>query len=158
MLRPSADMAALVPVLFLVCLFVLLAHWLGLAWYLLAIRPMESDRAFDSLYPWYWLADRRDGGGHPTATLWVCSVSWALTVMTNLDPQHEDRQCLWSDQLVLQPLTERVFSARHLATVHSCHSPLFASCTVSTRHCSPVAPPTHTPYRPTVKAPSRSTC
>ena len=46
---------------------------------------------------------------------YVCSLYWALSVMTNLKgpPAHETRQCLWHDPLesfVVNPLSERVYT------------------------------------------------
>jgi len=44
------------------------------------------------------------------ATLYVCSLYWALSIMTNLkgNPAHESRQCFWTDPLVVRPLEERI--------------------------------------------------
>ena len=96
---------------YLVFLFVLLGHWLGLMWYMIAIAPLEEDEAFDDMKPWIWL----DDASNQPSTIgikYVCSLYWALTVMTNLKGHgtHETRQCLWHDPLMVHPLLERSFT------------------------------------------------
>ena len=85
---------------------------LGLIWYLIAIRPIEADETFDTLKPWLWTLD---DSPYFDALKYVCSVYWALSVMTNLKgpPAHETRQCLWHDPLdsfMVNPLGERVYT------------------------------------------------
>ena len=42
----------------LMYLFTLFGHWLGLIWYMIAIRPIEASELHDPLAPWLWtLAD-----------------------------------------------------------------------------------------------------
>ena len=100
-------------VVYLMYLFVLFGHWLGLMWYSIAIRPIESTSEFDNLAPWLWTID----GNEPyfVALRYVCSLYWALSVMTNLKglPAHETRQCLWYEpntDFVTDPLAERVYT------------------------------------------------
>lgn len=100
-------------IVYLLYLFILFGHWLGLVWYAIAIRPIEMSEAYDKLRPWVWTID--DGGVYFVALRYVCSLYWALSVMTNLKgpPAHETRQCLWHDPMssyVLNPLSERVYT------------------------------------------------
>ena len=90
-------LAVFFPVACLMYCFVLMAHYLGLGWYLLAIRPLEIDTSFDGTREWYWLRTETDG--YVTGVKYICSLYWALSVMTNLKglPAHETRQCLWHD-------------------------------------------------------------
>ena len=128
----------------LVFLFVLLAHWLGLIWYAIAIWPLHYDPSAMNLttaqlsdypqyngaavaaaasgkagdlgadaiqqLPWVWLSD--EDPQRALAIRYICSLYWALTVMTNLKgiATHETRQCLWHDPLVTQPFLERFFT------------------------------------------------
>ena len=50
--------------------------------------------------------------GHSGATRYICSLYWALSVLTNLKglPAHESRQCLYHDPLVPTPLRERIYT------------------------------------------------
>ena len=116
-----AYLAAFLPAACLVFNFVLSAHWLGLIWYIIAIRPLESDPSFDTLKDWHWLNTSTssfddDGApfntGYSVGTRYICSLYWALAVLTNLKglPAHESRQCLWRDELVTNPLVERTYT------------------------------------------------
>ena len=99
-----------------VCLmyfFVLFGHWLGLVWYVIAIRPIEADEAFDAARPWLWTLE--EDTVYFVALRYVCSLYWALSVMTNLKgpPAHETRQCLWHEpehSFMVNPLAERVYT------------------------------------------------
>ena len=98
----------------LMYLFVLCGHFLGLIWYVIAVRPLEADEQYDSLEPWLWTLEESKSA-YFVALRYVCSLHWALSVMTNLKglPAHETRQCLWHEpnvSFVLNPLAERVFS------------------------------------------------
>ena len=100
-------------VCYLMYLFVLFGHWLGLIWYIIAVRPIEDSKEYDTLKPWLWTIS--DGGAYYVALQYVCALYWALSVMTNLKgpPAHETRQCLWHDPLesfIVNPLSERVFT------------------------------------------------
>ena len=57
-------------------LFVLFGRWLGLMWYSIAIRPIESTSEFDNLAPWLWTID----GNEPyfVALRYVCSLLGTL--------------------------------------------------------------------------------
>ena len=80
--------------------------------YRIAIYPLMEDttnpariaRHSELNRPWLWI----DEGPYDTATLYVCSVYWALSVMTNLKGinAHESRRCLYRDPLVPAPLRE----------------------------------------------------
>lgn len=50
--------------------------------------------------------------GYRVGVQYICSLYWALSVMTNLKglPAHESRQCLWYDPLVREPLGERCYT------------------------------------------------
>ncbi|KAL1507442.1 hypothetical protein AB1Y20_008280 [Prymnesium parvum] len=91
----------------LIASFILLAHWFGLAFTSLAIRPLI--RSGDTSYPWWWLSGQPEQFvGH----LYVCGVYWALTVMTNLKPLSgtEARNCYYATPLTQRPIEERVFT------------------------------------------------
>ena len=101
-------------VCYLMYLFVLCGHFLGLIWYVIAIRPIEDDATYDSLEPWLWTVEESQSA-YFVALRYVCSLHWALSVMTNLKGinAHETRQCLFfepSVSFVLRPLAERIFS------------------------------------------------
>ena len=84
----------------------------GLVWYLIAVRPLEIDESFDGAQQWFWLQPAPFSAAYVVGVRYVCSLYWALGVMTNLKglPAHETRQCLWHDPLVTNPLAERVFT------------------------------------------------
>lgn len=44
-------------VMYLMYLFTLFGHWLGLIWYIIAVRPIEATEVFDSARPWLWTLD-----------------------------------------------------------------------------------------------------
>lgn len=101
-------LAVFLPVAMLMYLFVLMAHYLGLVWYMISIRPMEADEEYDSLRPWFWT----EGSAYSAAVQYICALYWALSVMTNLKglPAHESRQCLYSNPEVYRPLEERIYT------------------------------------------------
>ncbi len=88
--------------------FIVFAHYLGCFWYAIVIWPLQDDPSVQSMEEWMWI----DENPYDTATLYVCSLYWALAVMTNLKGinAHESRQCLWRDPLVLVPLQERLYT------------------------------------------------
>ena len=61
-----------------------------------------------TLRPWLW----HNETAHDSAALYVCSLYWALAVMTNLKgpSAHESRRCLHDEPLVLTPLRERLYT------------------------------------------------
>jgi hypothetical protein len=56
-------------IMYLMYLFILCGHWLGLVWYMIAIRPLEADEKFDSLRPWLWTLE--DDGAYFVAQRWA---------------------------------------------------------------------------------------
>lgn len=109
----SLNGANFLRIVYLIYLFILCGHWLGLVWYALAIRPIEASPAFDSLRPWLWTLE--EDSNYFVALRYVCSLYWALSVMTNLKgpPAHETRQCLWHEpetSFMVNPLGERVYT------------------------------------------------
>ena len=44
-------------IVYLMYMFILCGHWLGLIWYSIAIRPLEADELYDSFKPWLWTLD-----------------------------------------------------------------------------------------------------
>jgi hypothetical protein len=56
-------------VMSLMYLFTLFGHWLGLVWYTIAIRPIETSETYDSLAPWLWTL--RDDGPYFVALRYV---------------------------------------------------------------------------------------
>eukprot|EP00966_Prymnesium_polylepis_P042735 993052-Prymnesium_polylepis.2 len=88
--------------------FVLGGHWLGLGWYAIAIKPLESEE-YDGVTMWWWHDPVQRYGPRNVWARQVCSLYWALTVMTNLKGTntHETgaRNCLISSdtsRLVLE--------------------------------------------------------
>ncbi len=79
-------------------LFLMCGHILGLIWYVISIRPLEDAEQFDHLEPWLWTLDDSQSA-YFVALRYVCSLHWALSVMTNLKGinAHETRQCLWHE-------------------------------------------------------------
>ena len=80
-------------------------------WYSIAIIPLRDSIEADALHPWLW----HDESAYNAATLYVCSLYWALSVMTNLKgpPAHETRQCLWHEpevSFIINPLGERLYT------------------------------------------------
>ena len=88
--------------------FLVFAHYLGLFWYALAVWPLQASPAAQPLHPWLWQNETL----YDSATLYVCSLYWALAVMTNLkgNSAHESRQCLYESDVVVAPLRERIFT------------------------------------------------
>ena len=82
-------------------------------WYAIAIAPLVSSPSVNAMQPWLWREGYGDSeSAYDSATLYVCSLYWALSVMTNLKGinAHESRQCFWADPLVTHPLEERVWT------------------------------------------------
>jgi len=82
--------------------FILVAHWLGVSWAAIAIPPLK-----DVVGPeWVWL------DGDATVMEYICSLYWALTVMTNLKGvgTHENRDCLTVSDSTPRPYVERPFA------------------------------------------------
>ena len=96
----------------LLSLFMLVAHYFGLMWYLVAIRPLEIEPAFDDDRDWFWLEQHNVSASYILGVRYVCSLYWALSVMTNLKGvgAHETRQCLYQDPHVVNPLEERALT------------------------------------------------
>ena len=88
----------------------LIAHWLGLAYFSLAIKPLHDQETSPDGVPWIWSDEYTDKDA--TALMYVCSLYWALSVMTNLKglPAHESRQCFVESVVVVHPLWERIFT------------------------------------------------
>jgi hypothetical protein len=80
----------------------------GLLWYTIAIKPLEHGDEPPPQGEWLWHVE----GSYNVATRYVCSLYWALSVMTALKGinSHETRQCLWTDPLIERPLEERIFT------------------------------------------------
>lgn len=100
-------------IVYLMYMFLLFGHWLGLLWYAIAIRPIEASAEYDTLQPWVWTFEEDEL--YFVAVRYVCSLYWALSVMTNLKGPgaHETRQCLVHsplDSFVVNPLGERVYT------------------------------------------------
>jgi hypothetical protein len=95
-------------------LFVLLGHWLGMLWYNVAIKPLMAEDRFlnDTTHDWMWGPHSPYDQTYSVATMYVCSVYWALSVMTNLKglPAHESRECFHAKTYVIDPLVERIFT------------------------------------------------
>ena len=111
--RRDDMLSVFMPVGSLMYLFVLVAHYLGLGWYLIAIRPLETDPAFDDARDWIWRDAYKStyDEAHAAAIRYVCALYWALGVMTNLKgiAAHETRQCVYHDPIVVEPLLERIY-------------------------------------------------
>jgi len=92
----------------LLLFFLMFAHWLGLLWYAIAIAPIEASSLQSPTGEWLWDIPST----YNVATRYVCSLYWALAVMTALKgiDSHETRQCLWTDELIMRPLEERLFT------------------------------------------------
>ena len=76
-------------------LFVLVGHWLGLLWFAIAVKPLERATVNDTSVVWLWNeASVPYDPAYAQGTLYVCSLYWALSVMTNLKgpPAHESRE------------------------------------------------------------------
>ena len=94
----------------MIYILLLLAHLCGLIWYSVSIRPLERSLTDDTMPPpgfeWWWLED----SAYSVAVRYVCSLYWALSVMTSLKSinAHESRQCFYhTDVMVPNPLLER---------------------------------------------------
>ena len=92
----------------------LTAHLCGLAWYAASILPLERALAAAGPEDWNPLGDEDwwldDDDPYAVGVRYVCSLYWALSVMTSLksNAAHESRQCLYhTDDLVTNPLLER---------------------------------------------------
>lgn len=94
-LRPG--LAMLLKVMSLLYTFCLMAHYLGLVWYMVAIRPLEASAAYDGVNDWFWLHTNGYSDAYITGVRYTCSIYWALSVMTNLKGHvtHENRRCLY---------------------------------------------------------------
>lgn len=111
-------LSVLVPVASLVYLFLLCAHWLALGWYVIAIAPLAAQPLPPSLQPpdgWWWelpAGASADERAYAWGVRYVCSVYWALSVMTSLKTSsaHESRHCLARQPLVTAPLQERSYT------------------------------------------------
>ena len=119
--------------------FVLIAHLFGCAYFGIAIRPLfcqdlirqgvtddpacyahrNDERALQlnemrAEDEWIWLPSAGAGEERPptTAVMYLCSVYWAMSVMTNLKglPAHESRQCFLENPHVTYPVEERAFT------------------------------------------------
>ena len=127
LLSRSHVVNVLVSVAMLMGVFLLFAHWLGLMWYLISIRPLEENLDLDEMKPWFWTEDVQD-----TSVLYICSLYWALSVMTNLKglPAHESRQCLWADPaLVPRPFAERTYTIGVFVFGAVCYSIIYGNIT-----------------------------
>ena len=113
-IRQHSLLAVALKVACLLYTYCIIAHYLGLGWYMIAVRPLEAELAFDDAHSWLWLdpPPHNFSVGYVTAVRYTCSVYWALSVMSNLKghPAHETRQCLWHDPLVVDPLAERIYT------------------------------------------------
>lgn len=49
----------------------------GCFWYAMVVRELQATPEIQSLHPWMWL----DEGPYETATLYVCALYWALSIM-----------------------------------------------------------------------------
>jgi CRP/FNR family cyclic AMP-dependent transcriptional regulator len=111
-------LSVLVPVACLVYLFLLCAHWLALGWYSISIAPLEVADLPSSHSPadgWWWEASAgasANDRAYATGVRYVCSMYWALSVMTSLKTSsaHESRHCLARQPLVTHPLEERIYT------------------------------------------------
>ena len=111
--------------------FVTIGHWLGLAWYVIAVYPLQIKSGYpsgdiDPEYefgpggrPWLWtlqesalLAGNQNQAISYLWTRYTCSTYWALTVMTALKSidAHESRLCLTDNKDVLNPIGERAYT------------------------------------------------
>lgn len=127
--RRQTLLATVLKVSSLLFTFVLMAHYLGLGWYMLAIRPLEADGRYDDAADWVWLSPDGPTGGasvgldeatdalrtspqYVTSLRYVCSLYWALALMSNLKGHaaHETRQCFTHTHLIVDPLAERVYT------------------------------------------------
>ena len=61
---------------------------------------------------WWWIVSDIDPSIETVSIRWVCSLYWALSVMTNLKglPAHESRECLRYKPDAPSPVFERVFT------------------------------------------------
>ena len=71
--------------------FVTIGHWFGCAYFAVAISPVYNRNDAMGDDDWVWLDDSEED----TRVLYICSLYWAMSVMTNLKglPAHESRQC-----------------------------------------------------------------
>ena len=108
-------------VLQLMLWFVLIGHWMGLLWYVLAVVPLEEASAADPSFlgplapdgkPSVWVWINATDGNRNVGVRYTCSLYWALTVMTTLKSleAHESRQCLASNPFVIDPVPERTYT------------------------------------------------
>ena len=74
--------ANIVRVFQLLLYFLMFAHWLGLLWYTIAIKPLEESDTPPPSGEWMW--DEDGDSAYRVATRYVCSLYWALSVMTSL--------------------------------------------------------------------------
>ena len=111
-IRRHALLAMVLKVVCLLYTYCVMAHYLGLGWYIIAVRPLEADAAFDQISPWIWLDAQQNSPAYITGLRYTCGVYWALSVMSNLKGHnsHETRQCLIHDPLLVNPLQERVYT------------------------------------------------
>ena len=79
-------------------------------WYNIAIKPLMAPDAYlnDETHAWLWGAHSAYDEAYSVATMYVCSVYWALSVMTNLKglPAHESRECFHAKPYVENPLVD----------------------------------------------------
>lgn len=111
-IRRHELLATLLKVGCLLFFYCLIAHYLGLGWYVIAVRPVEADANFDNVHDWYWLDSQGFSDTYITGVRYTCAVYWALAVMSNLKGHgaHETRQCLYHDPLIVNPLGERTYT------------------------------------------------
>jgi hypothetical protein len=127
--------------------FLLLGHYLGCCWYALVVWPLQDAPQVQLLHPWLW----HDATTYDTAALYVCSLYWALSVMTNLKgpPAHESRMCLHEQPLVLVPLRERTYTIFVFvlgATFFSCAKRQHRRASAHAHDAHAHAPYAHTPH------------
>ena len=67
----------------LILSFVLLAHWLGLGYHVLAIKPLELQFQNDTARGWIWAEMDDIDMGYGLGLRYICSIYWSLSVMTN---------------------------------------------------------------------------
>ena len=62
--------------------------------------------------PWIWVNETESEESYFVAVRYICSIYWALSVMTNLKglPAHETRQCVMRNPEVIDPLPERIYT------------------------------------------------
>ena len=142
--------ADLVHVVRFMAAFLLLAHWLGLVWYEISIKPLESKLEIQHLHAWHW--NEVNNTGYAVAVRYTCSLYWSLSIMTNLKglPAHESRQCLHEDALVTNPLLERIYAICVFVVGAVCFSVIYGNIA----QCVSVPPQPRPPPLPSHPRPS----